>query len=50
LKNEVAVIAKVEENPNVTFLPFKQDRLLLILAAGSSVGQEKKRVRGGPDG
>jgi DNA-binding transcriptional LysR family regulator len=32
LKNEVAVIAKVEDDPNVTFLPFKQDRLMLILA------------------
>jgi len=32
LKNEVAVIAKVEEDPAVTFLPFKQNRLLLIVA------------------
>ena len=32
LKNEVAVIARVEDDPNVTFVPFKQDRLVLILA------------------
>jgi len=32
LKNEVAVIAKVEEDPNITFLPFKRDELILILA------------------
>ncbi|MEW6663720.1 MAG: LysR family transcriptional regulator [Thermodesulfobacteriota bacterium] len=31
LKNEVAVIAKVEEVPGVVFLPFRQNRLLLIL-------------------
>ncbi len=41
LKNEVAVIAKVEENPNLTFLPFKQDRLVLILSPGHALAKKK---------
>jgi len=41
LKNEVAVIAKVEEDPNVTFLPFKRDRLILILAPTHSLAKKK---------
>jgi len=41
LKNEVAVIAKVEENPNITFLPFKHDRLILILAPTHSLAKKK---------
>lgn len=31
LKNEVAVIAKVDEDPALTYLPFSQEELLLIL-------------------
>jgi DNA-binding transcriptional LysR family regulator len=31
-RNEVAVIAKLEDDPNINFIPFKQDRLVLILA------------------
>ena len=41
LKNEVAVIAKVEEDPNVTFLPFKRDQLMLILAPTHSLAKRK---------
>lgn len=41
LKNEVAVIAKVEEDPNVTFLPFKRDELILILAPAHSLSKKK---------
>jgi DNA-binding transcriptional LysR family regulator len=41
LKNEVAVIAKVEEDPNITFLPFKQDQLMLILAPSHSLAKKK---------
>ena len=41
LKNEVAVIARVEEDPNVTFLPFKRDRLVLIVAQGHSLTKKK---------
>ena len=41
LKNEVAVIARVEDDPNVTFLPFKRDRLVLILAQGHSLTKKK---------
>ncbi len=31
LKNEVAVIAKIEDDSHITFIPFKQDQLVLIL-------------------
>ena len=41
LKNEVAVIAKVEEDSNVTFLPFKRDELILILAPTHSLSKKK---------
>jgi DNA-binding transcriptional LysR family regulator len=41
LKNEVAVIARVEEGPNITFLPFKQDHLKLILAPSHSLAKKK---------
>ena len=41
LKNEVAVIAKVEEDPNVTFLPFKRDELILTLAPTHSLSKKK---------
>ena len=41
LKNEVAVIAKVEDDPNVTFLPFKRDELVLILAPTHSLAKKK---------
>jgi DNA-binding transcriptional LysR family regulator len=41
LKNEVAVIAKVQEDPNITFLPFKRDQLMLILAPGHSLAKKK---------
>jgi DNA-binding transcriptional LysR family regulator len=41
LKNEVAVIAKVEENPAVTLLPFKKDRLLLIVAPDHRLAGKK---------
>lgn len=41
LKNEVAVIAKVEDNPNVIFLPFKRDRLLLILSPAHRLAEKK---------
>jgi len=41
LKNEVAVIARVEEVPGVTFLPFKRDQLLLILAPNHPLAKSK---------
>ena len=41
LKNEVAVIARVEEDPNVAFLPFKRDELILILAPTHSLSKKK---------
>ena len=33
-QNEVAVIAKVEDNPDVCFIPFSHEELVLILAPG----------------
>lgn len=42
LKNEVAVIAKVEENPNVTLLPFKREQLILILAPAHGLARKKR--------
>jgi DNA-binding transcriptional LysR family regulator len=42
LKNEVAVIARLEDNPNVTFLPFKQNRLVLILAPNHHLAERKE--------
>jgi len=33
-KNELAVIAKVEDNPDVCFIPFSHEELILILAPG----------------
>jgi DNA-binding transcriptional LysR family regulator len=41
LKNEVAVIARVEEDSNITFLPFKRDQLILILAPGHALAKKK---------
>jgi DNA-binding transcriptional LysR family regulator len=32
LRNEVAVIAKVEDNPEICFIPFSREELVLILA------------------
>lgn len=32
LKNEVAVIAKVEDNPDICFIPFSREEVILILA------------------
>jgi DNA-binding transcriptional LysR family regulator len=31
LKNEVVIIAKAEENPNIAFIPFSREELVLIL-------------------
>jgi DNA-binding transcriptional LysR family regulator len=42
LKNEVAVIAKLEDNPNVTFLPFKKNRLVLILTPNHRLAKRRK--------
>jgi len=41
LKNEVAVIARVEDHPGVTFIPFKQDQLMLILAPNHLLSRRK---------
>ena len=41
LKNEVAVIARVKEDPNIAFLPFKRDQLMLILAPNHHLAKKK---------
>lgn len=41
LKNEVAVIARVEDNPAVTFIPLSQEELVLILAPGHRLSNKK---------
>jgi DNA-binding transcriptional LysR family regulator len=41
LKNEVALIARVEEDSNVTFLPFKRDQLMLILSPGHALAKKR---------
>jgi DNA-binding transcriptional LysR family regulator len=40
-KNEVAVIAKVEDNPDICFLPFSQEELVLILAPEHRLARKK---------
>ncbi|MCP4665803.1 MAG: LysR family transcriptional regulator, partial [Deltaproteobacteria bacterium] len=41
LKNEVAVIAKAEDNPDVSFIPFSHEELVLIVARGHRLTREK---------
>ncbi len=41
LRNEVAVIAKVEDRPEVTFIPFSQEELVLIVAPQHRLAQKK---------
>jgi DNA-binding transcriptional LysR family regulator len=40
-KNEVAVIAKVEDNPDVCFIPFSHEELILILAPGHPLAAKR---------
>jgi len=42
LKNEVAIIAKAEDNPNISFIPFSHEELVVILAPDHPLA--KKRV------
>jgi len=41
LRNEVAVIAKAEDNPDVCFIPFSQEELVVILAPDHHLSQKK---------
>jgi len=41
LRNEVAVIAKVEDNPEITFIPFSQEELVLIVAPDHGLAQKR---------
>jgi DNA-binding transcriptional LysR family regulator len=41
LRNEVAVIAKVEDDPGVAFIPFSQEELVLIVASDHPLAKQK---------
>jgi DNA-binding transcriptional LysR family regulator len=41
LRNEVAVIAKVEDDPEVAFIPFSQEELIIIVAPDHGLAQKK---------
>ena len=41
LRNEVAVIAKVEDNPEIAFIPFSQEELVLIVAPDHGLAQKR---------
>ena len=41
LKNEVAVIAKAEDNPDLSFIPFSHEELVLIVARGHRMTREE---------
>ena len=41
-KNEVAVIAKAEDHPDVSFIPFSQEELLLILSPDHPLTKKRK--------
>jgi DNA-binding transcriptional LysR family regulator len=43
-QNEVALIAQVEDNPRIHFIPFSQEELVLILAVNHPLG-EKQSVK-----
>jgi DNA-binding transcriptional LysR family regulator len=40
-KNEVAVIAKAEENPAVTFIPFSQEELIIVIPGNHPLTAEE---------
>ena len=39
-ENEVAVIARVEEHPEISFIPFSQEELILIMAPGHPLARK----------
>ena len=52
LRNEVAVIAKVEDNPEICFIPFSREELVLILAPEHPLAKKRyitlAELAGGP--
>jgi DNA-binding transcriptional LysR family regulator len=42
LKNEIAIIAKAEDNPNVSFIPFSHEELVLIMAPDHRLARKKR--------
>jgi DNA-binding transcriptional LysR family regulator len=43
-KNEVAVIAKAEDNPEVTFIPFSQEELVIIMSVDHPLSLKKEII------
>jgi DNA-binding transcriptional LysR family regulator len=41
LKDEIAVIAKAEDNPNIQFIPFSQEEIVVIVSPGRSLAKKK---------
>jgi DNA-binding transcriptional LysR family regulator len=41
LKNEVVIVAKAEKHPNIAFVPFSREELILILAPNHRLAHEK---------
>jgi DNA-binding transcriptional LysR family regulator len=41
LKNELVIIAKVEDDPGVNFIPFSQEEMLIILAPDHPLAQKR---------
>ena len=41
LKNEVVIIAKADEQPNIAFIPFSREELVLILSPDHPLAHEK---------
>lgn len=41
LRNEIAIIAKVDDHPDICFVPFSQEELVLIIAPSHSLLQKK---------
>jgi len=41
LKNEVVIIAKAGENPDISFIPFSKEELVLILSPDHALAQKK---------
>ena len=44
LRNEVAVIARTADNPDICFIPFSQEELVFLVAPGHRLAQKKSVV------
>jgi DNA-binding transcriptional LysR family regulator len=41
LKDEIAIIAKAEDNPNIQFIPFSQEEIVVIVSPANPLAQKK---------